>query len=144
MGAQGLDRQQADMRDGFGRVEIEQDFINELAAKSSVTDGEGFEFNEPLQVNAHLRQAPAAEVAQLPAAKSGGGFLRLALGLHQFADVAEQAARLRRQLIERTAQHFGRELVRQRDVLERRFNELDHAAVDLVLAVRALVLATLW
>ncbi|OQC68361.1 MAG: hypothetical protein BWX48_00069 [Verrucomicrobia bacterium ADurb.Bin006] len=140
MGAQRPDIEQADVRDVLRCVQVEQDFVNELAAESSVTDGQVFEFHEPLQVNAHLRQAPAAEVAQLPAAKSGDGSLLLPLGLHQVSDEAEQAARLRRQLIERTAEHFRREFVRQRDVIERDFHELDDAAVDEVLAVRPLVL----
>ncbi|OQC68388.1 MAG: hypothetical protein BWX48_00059 [Verrucomicrobia bacterium ADurb.Bin006] len=140
MGAQRPDIEQADVRDVLRCVQVEQDFVNELAAESSVTDGQVFEFHEPLQVNAHLRQAPAAEVAQLPAAKSGDGSLLLPLGLHQVSDEAEQAARLRRQLIERTAEHFRREFVRQRDVIERHLDELHDATVDQVLAVRPLVL----
>ena len=47
-----------------------------------------------------------------------GGFL-----FHQLADVTQQSARLRRQLVERTPQNFRRKLVRQRDVIERDFNK---------------------
>ena len=60
---------EADMGDGFGRVEIEQHFINELAAKASVLDGQIFEVNEAFQVNADLGETPPGQVAQLPAAK---------------------------------------------------------------------------
>ena len=75
-------------------------------------------------MHAHLRQTPAAQVAQFPAAKSGSGLCAAFLPflLNQFADVAEQPARLRRQLVQRTPQHFRRKLVRQRDVIQRDFN----------------------
>ena len=55
---------EADVRDGLRRVHVEQQLINELAAQTPVPDREVFEFNQPLQVDAHLGQAPAAEVAQ--------------------------------------------------------------------------------
>ena len=42
----------------------------------------------------------------------------------------EQAPRLRRQFIERASEHFRRELVRQRDVIERHFDKFDRTAVD--------------
>ena len=57
------------MGDGFRRVQVKEDFINELAADAAMPDGEIFQFNEPFQVDAHLCQAPPASVAQLPAAK---------------------------------------------------------------------------
>ena len=109
---QGLDLNQADVGDSLRRVEVKQDFIDELAADASVPHGEVFEFHEPLQVNAHLRQAPAASVAQFLAAKPGGAWTHLGFRaarravavrkhFHQLADVREQAPRLRRQFVVR-------------------------------------------
>ena len=127
------DFNQTDMGDSLRRVQVKQDFINELAAKASVLDGQIFEVNQPLQVDAHLRQTPAASVAQLPAAKSGGSFRAafFAFGFHQLADVREQEARLRRQFIERASEHFRREFVRQRDVIERDFDKAGGACTRL-------------
>ena len=62
---------EADMSDGFRRVQIEQQLVNELAAQTSVADGQAFQFDQPFEVDAHLRQAPAGGFAQFLAAKGG-------------------------------------------------------------------------
>ena len=71
---QNLHVNEADVGNGLRRVQIKQQLINELAAQTSVPDGEAFEFDQPFQVDAHLRQAPPASVAQFPAAKGGIAF----------------------------------------------------------------------
>ena len=109
------DLNQTDVGNCFGRVQVKERFINELAADASVTDGQIFEVHQPFQMDAHLRQAPAASVAQFSAAKGGSATghrclltATFAFRFHHVSDVGEQAARLRRQFIERTAQHFRR------------------------------------
>ena len=117
---QNLHVNQADMGEGLRRVQVKEQLINELAAQTSVPDGEAFEFNQPFQMDAHLRQAPPTGVAQLPAAK--GEHCPLVLLLDKFADATQQAAGLRRQFVQGAAQHFRRKLVRQRNIIEGDFN----------------------
>ena len=50
-----LDVDQPDVRDGFWSVEVKEHFVNKLAAQAPVPDGDVFQFNQPLQVNADLR-----------------------------------------------------------------------------------------
>ena len=64
----------------------------------------------------------------------------LAPAAHERADVVEQAPRLRRQFVERAAEHLRREFVRERDVVERGLDVFDHAAAHFVTAAGALVL----
>jgi len=116
---QSLHVNQADMGDGLRRVQIKQQLINERAAHASVPDGEAFEFDQAFQVDAHLRQAPPAGVAQLAAAK---GEIAFGLFLDKLADAAQQAAGLRRQFVQGAAQHLRRKLVRQSDVIEGDFD----------------------
>ena len=91
------DLNQADVGDSLRHVEVKEAFINELAADASVPDGEIFEFHQPLQVDAHLRQAPAASVAEFFAGEGSRAFDSALVAVRKdFADVGEQAACLRR------------------------------------------------
>jgi hypothetical protein len=100
------------------------------AGASSMSQRQIFERHESFEMHAHLREAPAASLAQffarehacrLPAAL-------LALVIHQLADEADQTPRLRRQLIKLTPEDFRGELICQRDVFEGDFDKLDSAA----------------
>ncbi len=80
-----------------------------------------FQLGEPREVDLQLRVAPAGVLAHLAAAKavvSSPDLSSRALLLDHVHHQREQPACLRRQLIERVAEHFMRQLVGERDVLQ--------------------------
>ena len=86
---------------------------------------------QPMQMDFQLRIAPARigpHVAAREAIVRSLHLLSLALGSDHRVDRQQQPPRLRRQLIERTAQHFMREFVGRGDVGQRDLDVLDRAA----------------
>ena len=81
-------------------------------------DVEIFKLHEPIQVHPQLCVREARVIACFAAAKAVLGahdLLRCALRAHHLDDPREHPPRLRRQLIERAAQHFMRQPVGERD-----------------------------
>lgn len=120
------------MRDVRGRVRVEHEFINETAAEFAVPQFEALELDQAFEVDAHLRQTPAAGLAQLAPRKRRAQLRRLAglrlFRFHEGLDMVEEPPRLRRQFVERAAEDFRRELVRERDVVEGDGNVFHHAS----------------
>ena len=93
-----------------------------------------FQFFQPPQMQAQLRVAPAGDgphVAPREAIVGPLDPLPLALRRDHRIDQQQQPPRLRRQLVERTAQHFRRQPVGNGDVIERDFDVLDGPAIVL-------------
>ena len=90
-----------------------------------------FQFFQPMQMPLELRVAPLREPAHILAAKAkvrALDLLPLAFRVHHFVSQQEQPFRLRRKLVERAPQHFMREPVRRRDIVERHFDVFERLA----------------
>ena len=87
---------------------------------------------EPLQMHPQLRVAPAGYEARtsrrLKRKSARSIFSRSHSRLHHVFDQPQQLSGLRRQFVERPAQHFMREPVRLLDVVERDFDVRDGLA----------------
>ena len=102
-----------------------------------------FEFPQPLQMRPDLRNAPAQPCPDRPAAEEGNSLLDLlpvAPFAHDGLDGLVHPPCLRRQFIERAAQQFRSQPVRQGDIVERGPDERHRAARDLPGLGRPLVL----
>ena len=124
------------MRHRLRGVGVHHELVTKRAPEPAVAQLQVFQFKEALQMRPHLRETPAARLAQLAAAK--GAFALLCL--HERADVAKERPGLRRQFVERAAEHLRGELVRKSNVVEGGLDIFDHAAAHFVTAARALVL----
>lgn len=87
-----------------------------------------------MQMDFQLRIAPACEgshIAPREAVVRSLHLLAIALGGYVLVDHQQQPPRLRRQLVQRTAQHLMRETVGNSDVIERDFDVFDRTATML-------------
>ena len=100
-----------DVRAASLRRTVVQEFVHEALAASAAVHQQVFQLGQASQV--HLTACrPTGALAHLAAAEAevcARHLLRAALALDHLADEAEEAPRLRRQLIERAAQHLVRE-----------------------------------
>ena len=87
-----------------------------------------------MQMDFELRIAPAGRFAHVAAREAVIGsrhLLPLALGCNHRVDRQQQPARLRRQLVERAAQHFMRKPVGHGDVGQRNLDVLDLSLIHI-------------
>jgi len=118
---------------------VEQKLVNEALAAPAVVRQDVFHVLELGQVRPDLELGPATEAAHVTAAKETNvrrQLFLLATLVHHCTQEDQQAARLRRQFVERAAQHFVRDLVRRFDV---RILDLD-VLQPVVLLQRPLIL----
>jgi hypothetical protein len=81
-----------------------------------------FQLGQPVQMDFQLRVTPAGKVAQVAPREAYVAALdlfRRALRRDHFFDEGQEPPRLRRHFIEGAPEHFVREAVRRRDVVER-------------------------
>ncbi len=96
-----------------------------------------------MQVDLELRVAPARVLTHVTTREPDVASIKtLLLGAlrDHCVDLVQQAPRLRRQLVERAAEHLVREPVRDPDVVERHLDVLEALAVVLGSLERALIL----
>src|SRR6266508_1775546 len=108
-----------------------QQLEHEALTAPSAMDEHVFESDQLREMRPYLEVTPTGCLADVAA---GEAILLLmhaesrARGIDQPHEEAEELASLRRELVERAAEHFVRELIRQLDVGERDFDVLDHFA----------------
>ena len=100
---------------------VVNEFINETLAVLGAVREEIFQLDQARQMNVQLRVAPTHNLAHPTAREAAIAALHLRRRAtrRDFAlDEGQQAPRLRRHVVETAAEHFMREPVRRRDVVE--------------------------
>ena len=104
---------------------VPDQLVHERLPARAAMSNQVFHLHQAIQVHAQLRFAPLRVLAQLSAAKAVIAefqYLLRTLIARQLINQRQQLAGLWWQFIERAAQHFVRELVGHRDVIERDFD----------------------
>ena len=107
---------------------VEHELVLEGLAAPTAMHEEVFELGQAREMHLQLRVAPAGRLAHLAAAEAVVGASHVVLGavrIDHRDDEAQEAPRLRRQLIERAPQDLMRKRIGERDVLERHLDVAD-------------------
>ena len=115
-------------RPAFASSALVQQLVDEALATSAAMHEHVLHRDQLVHVRSHLEVAPTAPFAHFairepviaPRHPATRAFTR-----QRAVDRAQETPRLRRELVERTAEHFVRKLVRERDVGRRDFDVLD-------------------
>jgi hypothetical protein len=113
---------------------VPEQLVDEALAGAAAVDEHVLERGELFEMRAHGEVRPARVLAHLAPREAhvrAVQALRLGALGHQAVEEAEKAPRLRRQLVERAAEHLVRQAVGRRDVVARHLDVADGAAVVL-------------